>query len=1402
MNRFPVTKSQLLLCVLASLLCYVHFAQAQQQSISSAGPVVTCPENHTMNICAPVGSPAPMKFEDFNPSDDNTPTAEIEFAMEERKEVLTDVTVLTQQYTFTDKDGNSTHCELIYNIANRFMQAPVIDDQNQICQADFFRGLKLGSANYIIYEDDNGKPGNNLGICDQPGLLCAAQNFGIDANQSGISKLWVTEFMSFPDASVCESSASLLNVEVIEKPSARLTTSTQKATAGSILNLMDFVEENTSGFWNGEGVYSTLNADGSTIWLFSATGEGVSKLYYTVSNFTCSQSYLLLIEPEIEEDPLAGASIGFTLNFNETKTFAIGNTTITFTSIEDSRCPVEQSDPNIAYDCAWEGEAIATLEISNDLGTVVETFQVGGFCFPDQFCFGELKEILGLNFWLTGIHPYPVWDNNIDDESYMVSFHISSATPIIITDTIDSPLIADNTTQEEDQAILAATLADIKALTEGISCESSVDWKFTSIAATCFNEYIAYPQQINEATFLASIQAYNFAFYEYMIKWNLYATTNCINGEAVLNYNLLEPEVEEDPLAEASTGFTLNFNETKTIAIGNTSIIFTGIQDSRCPVDQSDPNIAYACEWEGEATATLEIRNDLGTVVETFTIGGYCFPEELCYGEIKEILGLQFHLTGIYPFPVWDDNIDDESYIVSLFISSPTIVAPDADTPLIGDNTTREEDIIALDAALTEIYNLAQSTPCEDGNDWKFTSVYRTCPPLYLPYSSQIDETAFLKTVLTYYHANIEFSFKWNKHPPACTDELYPTPIGVICEDGEAVLNYNQIELEPTITLGDQFTINFNETKTIVWEDGNTTISFVEVDESRCPEGVDCIQAGYAIVTLEITSDTGTESIQMGVYGLCGDDCSERDISPKGYDIQLISVDPYPNIYETIEDADYSLTLIVEKTSSYEEDQAELEAMFADIKATAESVVCENEEDWKFTAYGSKACGGPQGFIAYSTQIDETAFLASVGAYFLAEAEFNAKWRIYSTCDVPIPPQSISCVDGKAVFDHNPVEQLTPVSTTDLVNAQNNFALDIFKEANALDAEEENIIISPLSVAIALAMVTNGAKGETLEEFQDVMHLSDYEPTNVNAGYAEYIQKLQNLDENLSLEIANAVFYDDMGIVVNPEFIETVEQYYNAQIEVKDFTDVATVTEINDWVKASTKQKIEKIINEIGTDEVMFLLNAIYFNGGWSQPFDPELTKEGSFTLEDGSVETVDMMGHRDQWQIYANNNFKALNMPLGDSIYNMLFILPEEENTPLKTFADNFSLNDFEEITTGLTERDYEIKIPKFELSYENKMKDDLMNLGLVLPFDGILTDLSNLGSAGGILYVSRVIHKTFLKVDEEGATAAAVTAVGIAAESLPPSVNLNRPFLCVIWEKADNSILFIAKIMNPNDE
>jgi len=265
---------------------------------SSVWPEITCPQETVINICAPVGSPAAMAVSDFNPVDDQTASADIVFAMQEDVETQAELTIITRQYVFTDGDNNSTSCEVVYHIANAFMEAPVIDEQQPICAEDNFSGVKLGKSNYRVYADENGSIGDLVSTCKNDGLLCPASDLGVDASVVGSNQLWVTEFITFPDGSICESAASALKLDVLEKPTAELSQPNTTLQTGGVVNLMDFVQTNSTGYWTGEGVLSVETADGSPLWIFSGNTIGATKLYYNVSNQICTESYLLVVNVE------------------------------------------------------------------------------------------------------------------------------------------------------------------------------------------------------------------------------------------------------------------------------------------------------------------------------------------------------------------------------------------------------------------------------------------------------------------------------------------------------------------------------------------------------------------------------------------------------------------------------------------------------------------------------------------------------------------------------------------------------------------------------------------------------------------------------------------------------------------------------------------------------------------------------------------------------------------------------------------------------------------------------------------------------------------------------------------------------------------------------------------------
>lgn len=284
-----LTKVNLLLVI---ILTFALHNEAQSQN----NPQITCPEERIINICAPISMPAKYSLEDFSPSDDNTPASEIEFNVTENVDTQTDFTTVTHLYTFTDKDGNSNSCEVVFNILHQFLQAPKVQEQRKICQNDFFPGVKLGAKNYRIYADNNGSQGELIGVCDDAGPLCIAEKLGIDGLTVASNQVWISHFITFPDGFICESAVSPLQIEVLAKPEASLKTTNITVFTNELIDLMDLVEENSTGYWTGNYVSSFATIEGETTWIFSTTETEIIKLFYTVENGVCSESYTLVVE--------------------------------------------------------------------------------------------------------------------------------------------------------------------------------------------------------------------------------------------------------------------------------------------------------------------------------------------------------------------------------------------------------------------------------------------------------------------------------------------------------------------------------------------------------------------------------------------------------------------------------------------------------------------------------------------------------------------------------------------------------------------------------------------------------------------------------------------------------------------------------------------------------------------------------------------------------------------------------------------------------------------------------------------------------------------------------------------------------------------------------------------------
>ncbi|WP_346857128.1 serpin family protein [uncultured Draconibacterium sp.] len=372
-----------------------------------------------------------------------------------------------------------------------------------------------------------------------------------------------------------------------------------------------------------------------------------------------------------------------------------------------------------------------------------------------------------------------------------------------------------------------------------------------------------------------------------------------------------------------------------------------------------------------------------------------------------------------------------------------------------------------------------------------------------------------------------------------------------------------------------------------------------------------------------------------------------------------------------------------------------------------------------------------------------------------------------------------------------------------LVEAGNEFGLDLFRRIYAGEMKYDNIMVSPLSVSVALAMTYNGANNETKTAMEQTLKVYGLTPDDINKSYSNLIAALQSLDPKVVLEIANAIFYRE-GFSVEKDFVTINQEYYDAKVEALDFSSANAVKTINNWVADKTHDKIDKIIDQISGDQVMFLLNAIYFNGIWQNEFDKNDTQDRAFHMENGSTLNVATMQKTDAVPYVANSLFSAVKLPYGAGNYNMYVFLPTEDKS-VENIVDELDETNWASWMESFTDTlNIDLKLPKLKYEYELKLNDVLSDMGMDIAFTGA-ADFTGINK-GGNLKIDYVKHKTFIDVNEKGTEAAAVTVVAIELTSVMPSQNIqfdvNRPFFYVITEKDTGAILFMGTVKKPEYE
>ncbi|MDZ7798090.1 MAG: serpin family protein [Patescibacteria group bacterium] len=346
-------------------------------------------------------------------------------------------------------------------------------------------------------------------------------------------------------------------------------------------------------------------------------------------------------------------------------------------------------------------------------------------------------------------------------------------------------------------------------------------------------------------------------------------------------------------------------------------------------------------------------------------------------------------------------------------------------------------------------------------------------------------------------------------------------------------------------------------------------------------------------------------------------------------------------------------------------------------------------------------------------------------------------------------------------------------------------------------AKKDNIFISPTSIALALSMVYQGSDSQTKAEIAETLAISDISMEDLNKQTKNLITQYKDIDPDVEVAIANSI-WTRSGFKPKQDFINTLQTWYEATAKALDFNQKESVDEINNWVKENTKDKIESIVNDpISSDVIMYLINATYFKGIWTKEFKPENTQERPFYNGDNTEEQHDFMYQREDYAYLENNDFQAVKLPYGENErLSMYVFLPKDD---LESFMAELNSENWHDWLKDFSTKEGYLYLPKIKLEYEKSLNSYLKDLGMKQAF----TASADFNKIAADVYISDVLHKTFVEVNEEGTEAAAVTSVKIitTAEEPQESFNMlvNKPYFFAIRDNEIGENLFMGIINNP---
>lgn len=383
---------------------------------------------------------------------------------------------------------------------------------------------------------------------------------------------------------------------------------------------------------------------------------------------------------------------------------------------------------------------------------------------------------------------------------------------------------------------------------------------------------------------------------------------------------------------------------------------------------------------------------------------------------------------------------------------------------------------------------------------------------------------------------------------------------------------------------------------------------------------------------------------------------------------------------------------------------------------------------------------------------------------------------------------------------YNPKAGLTPDQRT-MVTGYNDFGFRLLRRLT--DQEPgQNVLISPLSIATALAMLLGGAAGTTQQQMARALGLTPLSAAAVGTASDTLRRHMQSVDPRVELDIANSL-WARRGVPFKPAFLQAGQQSFGAEISSLDFSGPQAANTINGWVEKNTKGKIKQIIEpKIDPMAVMFLINAIYFKGVWQITFDKSKTHDQTFALASGDFRQMPFMHQTGSYQHSTGDGFQAINLPYGSGRISLYLFLPDQGVSPAKLLQ---SLNEKTWVKTLAAFKATlgDVALPRFKLEYLATLNETLQALGIRDAFDARLANFSGMNGRRD-LWLSEVKHKAAVEMNEKGTEAAAATVgvVSAAKSGATPekfTFVADHPFLGVIRDNQTGSILFLGVVMEP---